>query len=315
MRTFRLLGAMALCAMMVPALTSCGDDDDDKGGDGTGGVVEIEGERLSSVAGYSFDYDSKGRVTSLSTGYGTIAINYSKGTLEAVGSDNGADRYKVKFNDKGYISQLTSSWDETEVDGGDKVQIKGSGTITFSYNGSGNLTTVTTKMSETEKDLSDGSTEKYGENSTTKLTWQSGNMVKAVCKVTETEGRYKETYTETFDLDYSTTANAYRQNPFAISRIVNDDTEWNAFAACGLFGKGPKTLPMVVSEVDDDGYTSTSNVSYSLNSVGAISSERIGYSSYSWYYEDVDSRAVSVVEAPAFGSTRKFFVKSPRRAK
>ncbi len=308
---------MALCAIMVPALTSCGDDDDDndKGGDGTGGVLEIEGQRLSSVAGYSFHYDSKGRVTSVSNGSEALEINYTKGTIESVGFDDEESRYTVKFNDKGYITSLASSWDYIEQDGGDKYQYKGSGSITFSYNGSGNLTSAITKMSETEKDFSEGTTMKYSENSTTKFTWQNGNMVKAVCQITEISGRYKETFVENYEVDYSSTANTYRQNPFAISHILNGDTEWEVLAACGLFGNGPKQLPVAFEETDDDGYTRSSSVTYSLNSVGAISMERIGYYSYSWYYQDVDSRSVSVVETPKFGPTRKFFVKSPRHSK
>ncbi len=319
MRNFRLFGALALCAVMMPSLTSCSDDDDDKGGDGTGGVLEIEGERLSYISGtygtYTLDYDSKGRVSNVSNGYGDLDINYSKGTITIAqnGSDDTPEKYKVKFNDRGYITELANSWNETYTEDGDKYQVKGSGTVKFSYNGSGCLTTVSSSMSETEKDLGTGESERFSESYTTKLTWTNGNLVKAVCKGTENDGGDKDSYSETFDIDYSTTANVYLQNPVAITEIVNDDTEWDVLAAAGLFGKGPKMLPRCVSETDDDGYSNTSNVSYTLNSVGSISTERIGYTTYNYNYEDVDSRAADFSEAKPFASGRRFFVKGSRR--
>lgn len=318
MRNFRLFGAFALCAVMMPALTSCSDDDD-KGGDGTGGVLEIEGERLSYISGtygtYTLDYDSKGRVSNVSNGYGDLAINYSKGTITIAqnGSDDTPEKYKVKFNDRGYITELANSWNETYTEDGDKYQVKGSGTVKFSYNGSGCLTTVSSSMSETERDLGTGESERFSESYTTKLTWTNGNLVKAVCKGSENDGGDKDSYSETFDIDYSTTANVYLQNPVAITEIVNDDTEWDVLAAAGLFGKGPKMLPNCVSETDDDGYSNTSNVSYTLNSVGSISTERIGYTTYNYNYEDVDSRAADFSKAKPFASGRRFFVKGSRR--
>lgn len=318
MKTLRILGAMALCVVMLPSLTSCGDDDDDKGGDGTGGVLEIEGERLSYMSdgytSYNIEYDNKGRITTVATNYGDLVINYSKGTIALEGSDEDQDRYKVKFNDRGYITELVSSWSYVDTSDGDRYQIKGSGTVTFSYNGSGNLSTITSKMSETEKDLDTGESGKFTENYTTKLTWTGGNLVKAVCKGTETEGREKDTYSETFDIEYSTTDNLYRQNPVAISEIANDGTVWNVLAAAGLFGKGPKMLPRVVSEVDDDDYTYTKNVSYTLNSVGAISTEKVSYDTYTYRYDDVPrGRSVVTVESKPIDGARSFFVKGSRR--
>lgn len=312
MRKFRLFGALALGALMAPSLASCGDDDDSKGGDGVGGVLEIEGERISSISGVQFEYDSKGRLTHLSDNSGGLTIDYSKGTLYIDGSEDGEDNYKVKFNDKGYITELRSSWSYTDTDGGHKYQYKGSGTVTFSYNGSGYLVKCSNSSSETGKDLSTGASGKYSQSYTTTLTWRDGNLVSAVEKGKEVDFGDTDTWREDTEIDYTSTENKFRQLPMAVSSVLNNDAVWQMIAATGLFGKGTKNFPASVSVTDEDDYTNNSSCSYRLNSVGAISTEKFGYSSYNYTYEEI-SRGSEVSERVKRFSPRDFFMRRSSR--
>ena len=308
MRKFRLLGAIALGALMMPALASCGDDDDPKGGDGVGGVLEIEGERISSISGVQFEYDSKGRLTHLYDYSGGLTIDYSKGTLYLDGSEDGEDSYKVKFNDKGYITELRSSWSYTDTDGGHKYQYKGSGTVTFSYNGSGYLVKCSNSSSETGKDLSTGASGKYSQSYTTTLTWRDGNLVSAVEKGKEVDFGDTDTWREETEIDYTSTTNKFRQLPMAVSSVLNNDEVWQMIAAAGLFGKGTKNFPASISVTDDDGDSSNSSCSYRLNSNGAISSETIRYRTFNYTYEEI-ARGSEMSERFKQFSPRSFFMK------
>lgn len=312
MRNFRLFGALALCAAMVPALTSCGDDDDDKGGDGTGGVLVIEGERISSISGVQFDYDSKGRLTHLSDNSGGLTIDYSRGKIYLDGQEDGENSYKIKFNGNGCITELHNSWSYTESEGGHKYQYKGSGTVTFSYNGSGYLVKCSSKSTETGKDLTSGVSGKYTESYTTNLTWRDGDLVNAVEKGTEIEGNDKDTWRDETEIDYTSTVNKFRQLPMAVSSVLNDDAVWDMIAAAGLFGKGTKHFPSSLCETDEEGYSNTISCSYRLNSVGAISSETISYNTYNYSYEEVSrgQEASGIVKLP---DPRGFFMKRASR--
>ncbi len=314
MKTFRILGTAALCAVLAPALASCGDDDDEPGGDGTGGVVEIEGERLSSVAGVTIDYDSKGRVSKLTDNYGNDwVIDYAKGTLKGSDSDP-EDNYKVKFNGKGYIAELKSSWSYTETEGGDKYSYNGSGTVSFSYNGSGCLTKVTSSMSGTGKNLTEGISGRFSESYTITLTWKDGNLVKAVEKGTENDNGDKDTWRDDTTIDYSSTPNEYRQLTFAVSGVANNATVMQVLGAAGLFGKGTAELPSCVSSVDEEGYSSTSNCSYTLRPNGSVSIERDGYNTYYYNYEEI-SRGFASADAAGLrlSTPRAIFARHSRR--
>lgn len=308
MRKFRLLGAIALGALMMPALASCGDDDDSKGGDGVGGVIEVDGERISSISGVMFEYDSKGRLTHLYDYSGGLTIDYSKGTLYLDGDEDGENSYKVKFNDKGYITQLSSSWSGTENDGGDKYQYKGSGTVSFSYNGSGYLVKCDNSSTVTVKDLSTGMSGKETTSYTTTLTWRDGNLVSAVEKGKETGFGQTDTWREDTEIDYTSTTNKFRQLPMAVSSVLNNEEVWQMIAAAGLFGKGTKNFPASISVTDDDGDSSNSSCSYRLNSNGAISSETIRYRTFNYTYEEI-SRGSEMSERFKQFSPRGFFMR------
>lgn len=308
MKTLRFLGSLVIGCALIPSLTACGgDDDDDDGGNGGGGnngggsTTIIQGERLSSVAGFNLSYDNKGRLCKISPSYDyssdndALIIDYAKGKIYEADSDGDPDGivYNIKFNGKGYVSELSASYDYIDEDGGDEYRIKGSGKITFSYNGDGNLTGCYSSMSETEKDLEDGETSKYSETVDTKLTWANGNLISAKETDIEIEDGEKDTYRTNYNVQYNGEENRYRQFVFGLSYIPFDDTEWQIMAAAGLFGKGTAEVPVSLSESDDEGEHTNHSFWYTFNENGSIASERANYgNTIYWGYSDNTTKSL-----------------------
>lgn len=309
MKTLRMIGAMALCAVIAPAVTSCGDDDKNEPGGGT--VIEIDGERLTSVAGYNIGYDSEGRPEVISGSYDRINIDYSRGTITPGGSDYDEDEVlNVKFNGKGYISELSSSWDYTEIEDGVKYQYKGSGKATFSYDKDGHISSVRVSSSDVER--SQYGTYKYEDNIASDYTWEEGNLVKIEEEDIEIEDGDKEVDYETYEFDYGNNINTYKQMPWAYSDAFAFDDEMYVLASCGLFGVGPRMLPSYMTETNDYGSNYSRNISYTLNTYGALSVERIGNNTYRYGYGMV-SRAFDTQKSDKKQSVRNLFVKRARK--
>ena len=112
MKSLKLIGLAVVAAFICPALTSCSDDDDDdKGSNGGSNATDVfDGKQLTSVGDISFSYDDKGRCTGISE-YGTqeLSINYSKGTLQFYENDYAGGNIKIKFNGKGFITEISGT--------------------------------------------------------------------------------------------------------------------------------------------------------------------------------------------------------------
>lgn len=290
------VGAFALCAI------SCSDDDNNEPANG-GQVSVFNGTRLTRVGDYTYSYDSKGRVETVKyNGYTDVKIDYDKKRLYFPEGED-LDFMNLTFNGSGYITSMSSSWNYTDEDG----KYVGSGKMTFAYNGDGTLKEVSYSSSETEKDLEDGSTSKYSETGSVKLTWKNGNLEKVYSKTIETEDGDKDVYEEAYTIDYSDDINEYRQWTLGLGHL--DIAESNeALMVAGLYGKGPKELPSMMSYSDEDGYSTSYTMRYRLNSNGTIAVEGFGYYSYNYYYEAAPASKAFDSAAKRI-HTRDFFVK------
>lgn len=273
------MGAAALCAVILPAFVSCGDDDDEGNGTPDVPVIEEDGPsgvstpvRLSSLGGVSIYYDDKGRVESIGK---YVDINYSKGTIQMED-----EVMNIKFNGKGYVSEISASWDYE--DEGDRS--KGSGKITFKYNGSGNL--VRCESSSNETYYEDGEKTNYSETLTMDAKWKSGNLESVEAVETEKENGVTDKDYLITTYVYGDTPNKYRQMPLALSYTLFDDSVWSVLAAAGMFGIGSEYLPASFAEVDDD-YTDSYRVNYTLNDNGSIATEYFDNKAIDWSYSEI----------------------------
>ena len=282
-----MAGAFALCAVMVPAVTSCGDDNDEPGNGGS--AVVMDGTRLTSINNALIQYDSEGRVARFGSRSDYGEIDYRNGILHLSDDDEYGDM-NVRFNGAGYISQLSQDWDYE--DDGERWQ--GSGKATFSYDGDGHLVKVNISSSESYRDYEDGESGKYTEEYTVDLSWRNGNLMTITQRGEENEDGDRERWEEVYDLTYNLQENRYLQPTISQFESILDESEYTILACAGLFGIGSELLPSKIVESDDDGYTHTTNLTFNLNANGTIASERDNYNTYIYGYSDApDTRAAA----------------------
>lgn len=299
MKKFRTIGILALCALAIPSLTSCKDKDkdDEPGFDGPSGgsssinaVIDFDGQLLTSIGDVDIWYDSKGRVEEVGDGYeDNIIINYSKGTIKFYESDG-----TIKFNNKGYISGLTLSLDDTYYDSweGASFRSTGSGSYTFNYNSSNQLTSIDFKIKVNEKNLSTKESYDFEATTNVSLSWNKGNLVSTTWKVVEIEDGYRDTWNGRYNIEYGSKVNEFRQMPFAVSDYaIFDDYLMNTLASVGLFGVGTANLPIYLEEIDEGEYDYDINMSYSLNANGAIYKETYDYETLYYSYSNFNTRS------------------------
>lgn len=276
--------AMAMAVMLCAGFAACGDDDDkDEGGSGsaeTQPLVDNNGNqvRLTSVGNVVFNYDANGKLVSF--GEGSEVFSFSGSTITLPGSTY---EYRLSYNGKGYISKMVISYDESDEHGRDK----GSGSISFSYNGSGQLIGVsgtgTSEYSETYQGRTETGSEKSTINET--LTWTNGNLTKID---NETKGTYindgeSSSYTEN-DITtfvYGSMANATKQYPYYVGDAIIGEGA-GLLALTGYFGVGTANLPTkytseyIETETGEQPYSNSKSytLAYTLNSNGTIDTEQ-----------------------------------------
>lgn len=284
MKSTKILTAFVVAAAIAPVMGSCSKDDaPDR--PNSSQVSDMDGTRVTSVGNTQIRYDEKGRAYRFRDSYGyEIEIDYSKNKITASynGEYDPEQQMDVKFNGKGFITEMSSSWSEKD----DEYEYKGSGKITFSYDKNDCLTSIKTKMSETEKDLSDKSTSHYSEESTQKFNWSKGNIVSINYDETEVEDGDKDTYRTDMEIQYSFDENKFRQ--FPMSLLYESDGDYDVFFAVGLMGNGPADLPEQMTINEDGEGTRTLSINFDLNDNGSINTEYFGnYTSYAYGYTDI----------------------------
>ena len=281
---FYVLSLFMATAMSV-SLSSCGDDDDEVGGGGTLSpeattVTDANGVpyRVTSFGGeYFYSYDGEGKLSGLNVGSTNYKaeITYSPFIIsESFWDYDYEDNIKTTFslNGKGFISGYSSKFTFTEK-GEDGYSETGTETVACQYNDAGQLTKYTSKGNYSGKE--DG--EKYSGswNGTTTLTWQDGNLTKMACTATEVEDGEKDSESWSYTFEYGTQANGAGQ----WLRIMQEAAEvgieemLDMLGPTGLFGHGPKQLPIAYTETDEEGNSHNGQLAYTMNDNGTIHSD------------------------------------------
>ncbi len=300
MKNLKLIGAFALSLAMVPMFSSCGDDDaPDK--PISAAVSNIDGTHVTRVGNCRIEYDEKGRPVSFSDNYGVeLEIDYSKNLITGDDYD-----MKVKFNNKGFITELSASWDEVEDDYGDQVRYQGNGKYIISYKDD-RISTIKGSSSETVTDLDSKETSKYSGELTDTYVWNKGMLTKIKHRLDEKEDGEKWSENADTEVEYGTEVNEYLQFPLSI--IHNSEILYPEMYIVGLFGNGPSLLPSKVS-VEEDDYSTSANVDFDLNANGSIKKEtagRWGFWVYS-YEEFTRGQEFATDDAKPLKPLRKIF--------
>lgn len=281
-----------LCAMIVPAFTSCEKDDNDDpdkpenpstGGDSNDEKnpgEDVEGTpRIKFINGGIYvKYDDKGRVASV--GYGVsdelFKIDYNSGKIILADRNNDGKsdgEYNVRFNADGFITSMTTTWDYD--DEGDRKT--GTGDMTFSYNGR--------KLVKTESNT-DSSTEYEGKKDTTSkkleetVKWEGDKITEVVRKTTTIRNDEDPSESESVrKFGYGSLKNKYRQWTVTMAYSIIDSSWMSVLALTGYFGDGPSILPDSC-EV----YGERAAIEYVLNADGTIASENIDGTTYTLTY-------------------------------
>ena len=308
MKIFKTLGFAALAVIAVPAITSCKDDEPNGANDADKAIVDFDGERLTNIGSYNFEYDKEGRLVEIYGSSVELEIDYSKGKIEADDEEG-----TIKFNGKGYVSELSASWEEYEESYGEVYQYKGSGTMKYSYDSNGHLTSISASSKETGK--YDGETSTWETNYTTTLKWNNGNLTRATLSGWEKEDGEKYNFTEDYTISYDNEVNTFKQIPVSLSNYIYADDGLNLLASVGLFGKGPENFPTGYEEhdiYDDDDYdyNYTLSMSFILNDNGSIRQERSDYFTYGYGYTSYSTRSEFFqTDSQKKINLRKMFVK------
>ena len=161
--------------MVVCLFSACNDDDDDKIPQGP--AITYAGKLPSRIGDYTFVYDDNNRCTQVKkNSYVYGEIDYDKGVV--IMDDEEA---KVSFNSDGYVTGISASWNYNE----DGYSYKGSGKISFSYSGNGQLVSYIESSSESGKEDGESFSSQGSYKAT--YTWKDGNLIKVVTKEESTE--------------------------------------------------------------------------------------------------------------------------------
>lgn len=274
-----LLWGTALIAMCL--FSGCSDDDDKIP---QGPAITYAGKLPSKVGNYTFFYDENNRCTKIEQYSNAYAeIDYDRGLL--IMDDEETD---ISFNSDGYVTNISGSWNYSE----DDYSSKGSGKVSISYNGNGQLVSYSVSYSESGKE----SGESYSSKGTYKATytWKDGNLVKVVTKGEETWDGEKEEYGSTYTVEYGEEKNELGQYTLAQVR-VSDIEDAEIFALVGMFGKASAYFPVSYTEKYYEKYSGneeeseySGNMRYVLNSDKTIKTEYINGSANAYSYVTID---------------------------
>lgn len=280
--------AMALCSV---AFTSCSDDDE--GAAPKGPVATYNGKLPTQVGSYNFYYDDNGRCYNISSSYDYDVVNIDYKKL-IISTDDEEDYMHVVFNNKGYITKIYGSWNYSDGSGYER----GSGTVTFKYDGDGHLTAQTGTSKESYS--YDGEKSSYTGSGKVTCTWKGGDFVSARYEYTETEDGKTDTETEEYKVTYDNTLNNKTgQFPMAFTDIFGDDQY--LLALVGMFGKGPAHLPELIEcktiYGDDGSYNEQTYAEYGLNADGTIDWEMLNGYRYEYSYKTYSANDDEVTPA------------------
>ena len=277
----KLLCGTAL--MVVCLFSACNDDDDDKIPQGP--AITYAGKLPSRIGDYTFVYDDNNRCTQVKkNSYVYGEIDYDKGVV--IMDDEEAN---VSFNSDGYVTGISASWNYNE----DGYSYKGSGKISFSYNGNGQLVSYIESSSESGKEDGESFSSQGSYKAT--YTWKDGNLIKVVTKEESTEDGEKYEYGSTCTIEYGEEKNELGQYTLGQAKVL-DMEDADVFALVGMLGKASAYFPVSYTEEyyekdSEQNYENeySENMTYVLNTDKTIKTEYINGSPYSYSYVAIDN--------------------------
>ena len=296
------LFSLCICLFGGMALVSCSSDDDEGAASTDVGVIAGKANvRVTQVGNYRFYYDDKGRIDKIKDGnYEEYHFKYNPNKVIWYDSDEGYsdDEVSISYNSNGFVSKVEAS--SSGKDGSDSWQ--GSGSASYSYDGQGHLTRISSSWKETGTE--DG--ERYSDVWTvsTVLTWKNDMLVKIVEDEKDIEDGETETDNSIVTFTYATDnldnyLNEYYQcDPSFAKELegIGDGELEEALAYVGLMGKGSKYLPMSSKKEWEEYYdgkthegSSSYTHKYGFNSNGTISYATVNNTRYNYSYSDMDN--------------------------
>lgn len=285
-----------------------GSDNGPNNSDVASAIIDFDGKALSYVADNVIYYDRLGRVEAVYGHYDEyLEIDYSRGKIDIEG-----DEGTIKFNNNGYISEIFFTYDG--VDGNERYS--GNSKFEYAYDASGYLTDINFFGSETIRNTSTMETSLWESTTTITLVWSGGNLLSTSWREIEKDDGEIETWTGKYNISYGSQKNEFRQIPYVISDYaIFDWCPINALASTGLFGRGPKSLPVSFDEIDEGEYDYTIDLAFDLNSNGSIGREYFRYSIkdsyqgnlnyYDYGYESLNPRAQNIKASVKKGGEKK----------
>jgi len=294
---FRNMLAFAMAAAIGVGFTSCSSNDD------VYAITDNNDDEwlVRYIDGVHCFYDKDNKLTSIMDEDDEIYYVTDDGTLTIAWSEgNESNKAQITLDDDNNITKF-------EYSGIRYDNQKWEGTYDFNYNDERLLSYTATYRSESlKKDNIQNNWTSSTIRSGATFTWANENLI----SWTVTDNTIAEYYNansvttnskETYTYLYSSLENPCKQFPYFIGKaldIANNDEISGLFSALGLYGYGPKQLPLSCSISSEYTYgtnspsTSTSNYTYAftLNENGTLNSETRYYegstsgTTYSYIY-------------------------------
>lgn len=309
-KSFIIFGGILLG---LTSLNGCSSTDDDEGVASTSagvieGVAKVRVTQAETQFGnYHFYYDDNGQIDHILNGnYKGYRFTYNPNKVIWYENESGEedDEVSISYNSRGYVQKLEAS--SERKDG--LSSWAGSGTSSYSYDGAGHLTKISSSWNENETE--DGETILYTTNTTTTFTWQNDMLLSiALEEIEKKNGEATWTHTSTITYDYQSDNiedyyNQYLQYAPSISKRLEgmgDGELEEALAYIGLMGKGPQYLPISSKEewVEiGNGRTRTGSpsttFSYGFNKDGTLSYTMVNGRRYTISYSPLQDNIQKV---------------------
>jgi hypothetical protein len=294
--------SVLLCTAVLWTACSSDDDDnnDDNGGGGSGSAAKLKagifvGEddisyQLTSNGIINYVYDAQGNLTAITGDVdGDYEITISPFTMSRSNEYGTFSISKCSFNTQGYLTKFTL--EEIYDYDGDYQDF--TAVYSISYNGSDQISKITTKENGVEK--YDGDTFKGSGSEELTFTYENGNLVtiKEVVKATESGATFKGSGLATFS--YGNTVNAAKQYTVGFVHFFPIDEQVAELAMIGYLGKSSNYLPSQIDYIynyGDEKDEESATYSYQLGATnGLVVKEKENNSTYYYKYAS-DTKAV-----------------------
>ena len=304
-KTIKLVG-LALIAMSVMPIASCGGDDKDVTPPGQDDIEKETGMRLTRVGSDRYSYDSEGRCIAIRTSDYSFTIDWDKGEIFTRDSDDpDGSTINFKTNGKGYITEMSSSWDYVDSEGA----YKGNEKFILTYDKSGHL--VKSVCHSESSGFENGQEFEFEGEMIHNLTWEDGNLVHVNSFEDYTENGEREVDEDSYEISYNTNQeNVYKQWTEGMLLNALDGLIYIELGHIGAYGVGPVNFPVNI-EAEEGNSKDNHSIKIYTNSDGLISKEVLDGQTLNYVYDQIGTRSEIFDQIlPAKNKKKHFF---PRR--